>query len=302
MARLKKDTVEYFPHDADATAGDTLTALQGQFGNDGYAFWFKLLEKLASSDGHFIDCRVTKRWQVILGRSRVDEDVGLEIMALLAEMHAIDAELWNDYKIIWCEKFVDNLDAVYRNRRRDLPGRPTPIPADETPVSTLGNCMVCGETLDGKRADANCCSDKCRKELSRINNAKCDKQLQTKLNSASKENITTVEKGVSTMKKGVSTVVIPQSRVEYSRVKESKVDNSILVSSQKNEQKVLDAYQRNIGELTERIKVLISQAINEYSSEWVYKAIAEAVMQNKLTWVYIAGILKNWQQSGNPTH
>ena len=55
MARTQKDTVDYFPHDADASAGDTLTVLEGQYANDGYAFWFKLLERLASSEGHFID-------------------------------------------------------------------------------------------------------------------------------------------------------------------------------------------------------------------------------------------------------
>ncbi len=59
MARLQKDVVNYFPHDANACAGDTLTVLQSRFGNDGYAFWFKLLEKLSSTDGHCIDCSLS---------------------------------------------------------------------------------------------------------------------------------------------------------------------------------------------------------------------------------------------------
>ena len=124
MARTQKDTVSYFPHDADASAGDTLMVLQSQFGNDGYAFWFKLLEKLASTDGHFLDfSNDSTRWQVFLARSGINEITGVEILKLLVEMGAIDKELW-DRKIIWCQKLVDNIADVYKNRRREIPQRP----------------------------------------------------------------------------------------------------------------------------------------------------------------------------------
>jgi len=43
MARPRKQTVDYFPHDTDVSSGKTLTILQSKYGNDGYAFWFKLL-------------------------------------------------------------------------------------------------------------------------------------------------------------------------------------------------------------------------------------------------------------------
>ena len=55
MARTQQDTVQYFPHDTGASDGDTLTILEANFGNDGYAFWFKLLEKLGRAPGHSID-------------------------------------------------------------------------------------------------------------------------------------------------------------------------------------------------------------------------------------------------------
>ena len=123
MARLQKDVVSYFPHDANACTGDTLTVLQSQFGNDGYAFWFKLLEKLASTEGHFIDCSNPTKWQLLLAKTGVSELIGVEIMKLLVEMQAIDKELW-DSKLIWCQKLVDNVSDVYKNRRRDLPQKP----------------------------------------------------------------------------------------------------------------------------------------------------------------------------------
>jgi len=139
MARTQKDTVEYFPHDADASAGDTLTVLEGQFGNDGYAFWFKLLERLASSEGHFIDCSNSNKWQLLLARARVNQLQGVEMLKLLVEMGAIDKQLWEQDKIIWCQHLVDNVAEVYRNRRRDIPLKPhsTPLKLLTTPQNLL---------------------------------------------------------------------------------------------------------------------------------------------------------------------
>jgi DnaD/phage-associated family protein len=144
MARPQKDTVEYFPHDADAMNGDTLTVLQGRWGNDGYAFWFKLLEQLASTEGHFIDCSNPKKWQLILGRTRVDHSTGLEMMKLLVEMGAIDKNLW-EKGIIWCQNLVNNVAQVYQNRRRPLPLPPVVMPLLQ--VTTLGNSFSTGSNL-----------------------------------------------------------------------------------------------------------------------------------------------------------
>jgi len=124
MARPQKQTVDYFPHFADASAGDTLTVLEGQFGNDGYVFWFKLLEKLASSEGHYLDCSNSRKWQVLLGRAKVEEDTGRKIMVLLVEMQAIDKELWENHSIIWCQNLVDNVAEAYKNRKREIPQKP----------------------------------------------------------------------------------------------------------------------------------------------------------------------------------
>jgi hypothetical protein len=49
MARPTKQTVDYFPHDCHH--GQTIYILEKRFGNDGYAFWFNLLELLGSSEG-----------------------------------------------------------------------------------------------------------------------------------------------------------------------------------------------------------------------------------------------------------
>lgn len=134
MPRLQKDVVDYFPHDANACAGDTLTVLQSRFGNDGYAVWFKLLEKLASAEGHYLDCRNPTKWKLFIAKMGVDEITTVGILNLLVEMNAIDKELWES-KLIWCQNLVNNLSEVYKNRRRGLPQKP--IPTNNNRITTV---------------------------------------------------------------------------------------------------------------------------------------------------------------------
>ena len=151
MARTPKDTVDYFPHDAHASAeSNTLAVLEGHFGNDGYAFWFKLLEKLASTDGHSLDCSDSRRLQVFCGKAHITEDKGVEMLNLLVEMDTIDRELWETNRVIWCQNLVDNLADVYRNRRREMPLKPLSTPNKllttcRNPITTPGKAIFIDE-------------------------------------------------------------------------------------------------------------------------------------------------------------
>lgn len=147
MARTPKNTVSYFPHDANACSGDTMTVLQNRYGNDGYAFWFKLLEKLALADGHYIDCRNSVKWNILLAKTGVNELTGLGIMTLLVEMNAIDKDLWGA-KIIWCQNLVDNLSDVYKNRKREMPQKPI-ITGDDV-ITTGSNAKTTVEIPQSK--------------------------------------------------------------------------------------------------------------------------------------------------------
>jgi hypothetical protein len=128
MPRSKTDTVEYFPH--IARQGKTLYILEGKYGNDGYSFWFKLLEVLATSEGHFYDASSEPNWQYLVARAKVKDDSASEILSLLGKLGNIDNDLWKNHKIIWCQALVDNLSEVYRKRKRDLPMIPQPIICD----------------------------------------------------------------------------------------------------------------------------------------------------------------------------
>ncbi len=103
MARTQKDTVSYFPHDADAATRDTLTVLQGRFGNNGYAFWFKLLEQLASTDGHFLDVSNPTKWHLLLAKTGVNELTGV-IVSLICTRRVRTGRIDTNIKSlgVWC--------------------------------------------------------------------------------------------------------------------------------------------------------------------------------------------------------
>ena len=122
MARPRKMTVDYFPH--YCKGGRTIFILENRFGNDGYAFWFKLLEILGESEGHYYDCSVCANWAFLLAKTRVDEKRAEEIIDVLIELNKIDMQLWHEARVIWVGNFVKNLSELYRTRHTPLPERP----------------------------------------------------------------------------------------------------------------------------------------------------------------------------------
>ena len=115
--RKDKNTVEYFPHYCNS--GKTLYILESKYGNDGYAVWFKTLELLGSTDNHFIDCRDAASWEFMLAKMSLSSDSLQQIYDTLANLGAINPELWSN-KIIWSENFINNVADVYVRRKSKL--------------------------------------------------------------------------------------------------------------------------------------------------------------------------------------
>lgn len=121
MTRPRKDVVDYFPH--YCVHKSTMFILEQRYGNDGYAFWFKLLEQLGSTEGHFIDCNDQMQWEFLQAKTRIAGDICAEIIGTLCRLKAIDAELW-EKRIIWSDNFIKQVAEVYRNRRKPVPAKP----------------------------------------------------------------------------------------------------------------------------------------------------------------------------------
>ena len=115
MARPEKNTVDYFPHYVNS--GKTLFTVEQRFGNDGYAFLFKILEILGKTENHFIDCRKPADYEYLLAITKVSRDKAEEIMELLTTLGTFDSDMWAQ-RIIFSENFINNLQSVYERRKR----------------------------------------------------------------------------------------------------------------------------------------------------------------------------------------
>lgn len=121
--RPRRDTVEYYPHFVNHDTA--MVILERYFANDGYALWHKTLELLGKTDGHALRLSEPILWQHYCVYCHVTEELALRILDLLANLGAIDKDLWQANRIIWCQLFVDNIAQVYeQNRQRPTPSKP----------------------------------------------------------------------------------------------------------------------------------------------------------------------------------
>lgn len=103
--------------------GQTIYIIEAKFGNDGYAFYFKLCEILGLTKNHFIKFGKATSKEFLLAKTKISEKKAIEILDLLADLEEIDPELWRE-KIIWCDNFVNSLAPLYSKRESGLPKKP----------------------------------------------------------------------------------------------------------------------------------------------------------------------------------
>lgn len=121
MGRHPKATVDYFPHYVHH--GKTIYIIQNLYGNDGYAFFYKLLEVLGDAEGHYYDCRDETSKEFLASQTNVPWISGVGILDKLSKMGIIDTELW-EAGIIWMQSFVDSIKDAYRKRSISVPEKP----------------------------------------------------------------------------------------------------------------------------------------------------------------------------------
>lgn len=148
MARPTQNTIDYFSHDCNHK--QTMYILENKYKNDGYAFWFKLLESLGSAPNHFLDLNDEIACEFLAAKTNLNWSSCDEILTLLAKINAICPELWAK-KIVWCQKFVDRMAGVYAKRKRELPSKPSfcdgndsndNVSVTETPQSKVNESRV----------------------------------------------------------------------------------------------------------------------------------------------------------------
>jgi hypothetical protein len=121
LGRPIKQGIDYFPHDVHS--GKTMFTLEKNYGNNGYAVWFKTLEVLGEQADLYFDCRDTENWEYLVAKCNLCEVSVTEILDKCANLNAIDRELWK-HKVIWCQNFTDRVSSVFKKRASEIPQKP----------------------------------------------------------------------------------------------------------------------------------------------------------------------------------
>lgn len=149
-----KDTIDYFPH--YTTHGKTMFAIENAFGNDGYAAWFKLLEILGRHPGHYYDMRKPIDKHYLSAYLRLDARKTDEVLQMLADVDAIDADLYKD-GILWSQNFTKHLMPLYKRRNSVPPQKPVIVDIngvsdDNNPVNVVNNTQSKVKESKGKES------------------------------------------------------------------------------------------------------------------------------------------------------
>ncbi len=123
MARPPKSGMDYFPHDTDASSDEKLEALQSLYGNDGYAFFFKLCERIYHSENAELDISDAETVQVLCRKHlMIKPERFSEMLATALKWGCFDKEIYEQRKVLTSHGIQKRARVVFE-KRRDMQDR-----------------------------------------------------------------------------------------------------------------------------------------------------------------------------------
>lgn len=90
--------------------------IERKYQNDGFATWVKILRALAVTNNHFLNLNNDIELMFLASKCHISEERLKEILSDLATLGEIDKELWEKYRVVWNQKFIDSIQDAYKKR------------------------------------------------------------------------------------------------------------------------------------------------------------------------------------------
>jgi hypothetical protein len=118
MARPKLTGLEYFPHDSAASSDAKIEAMRHLYGNDGYAFYFIILERIYAQGCACLD--LSDGLFATILRKKIGVEFGLfeEMIATSCKLGLFDKSLWESSKVLTSKRIMETRNAVEKERKR----------------------------------------------------------------------------------------------------------------------------------------------------------------------------------------
>lgn len=118
MARPRKDGMDYFPHDTDATNDTKIEALRMLYGNDGYAFYFILLEIIYKQPNFELDVSDAETMQILAKKVEVTTEKFDSMLKTSIKRGCFDREAYVERGVLTSEGIKKRAKVVVEKRER----------------------------------------------------------------------------------------------------------------------------------------------------------------------------------------
>ena len=115
------NNVDYFPHKCK---GDKeLRFIQRKCKSEGYEVLYRSQQCLGDAEFHRIDLGNDLERQMFEMSMTVEKEIVYGVIEILLGMNWLDNEIYKKDKVLWSDKFMDSIRAVYINRKRPVPNK-----------------------------------------------------------------------------------------------------------------------------------------------------------------------------------
>ena len=99
MSRPIKQGLEYFPHDTDASSDEKIASLMALYGNDGYAFFFIMCERIYRTEDGELDISDAETRQILARKCHLSRRKFDKILESSVKLSLFSAEVVKNGKI-----------------------------------------------------------------------------------------------------------------------------------------------------------------------------------------------------------
>lgn len=116
MARPLKEGLDYFPHDTDAANDEKLEALRAIYGNDGYAFYFILLERIYRTPDFELDISDAETIQIFARKVAVTPERFKQMLATALKWGCFDQQAYEERHVLTSNGIKKRASVVVKKR------------------------------------------------------------------------------------------------------------------------------------------------------------------------------------------
>ncbi len=132
MARPAKTGLDYFPHDVGLSSADNIEAIEELYGNDGYAVYLKLLERIYKNGGKFFIADDETAQRLYRKFRLKSQEILIKIINSMVKVGLFDKKAWEESKMLTSSRIRRTLKTVVVKRVKAKENYRKKVSASET--------------------------------------------------------------------------------------------------------------------------------------------------------------------------